>query len=125
MRTEGDGDRRAGRRESAFFRLGAFAVRRRRSIILIWILVVVAAFPFLGKLSGRLSQGGFEVPGSQSDQVKQALQHDFHRSNLTDTLVMHSDSLTARAPDFLAAFGRVRAALLKAPDVESLSDPYA
>src|SRR5207253_11076322 len=111
MRTEGDGDRRAGRRESAFFRLGAFAVRRRRSIILIWILVVVAAFPFLGKLSGRLSQGGFEVPGSQSDRVKQALEHDFHRSNLTDTLVLHADTLTARDPAFRAAFAKVASAL--------------
>src|SRR5919201_4461758 len=125
MGTDGDGARKRGAQRTAFFRLGAFALRRRRFIIPAWIVVVVLAFPFLGKLADRLSQGGFEVPGSQSDRVKQAVEHDFHRSNLTDTLVLHSDTLTARDAAFRTAFARVSAALLKAPDVDSVSDPFS
>src|SRR5438105_3970067 len=122
MTQDGDGARRG--RRSAFFRLGAFVVRRRRAIIAIWILVVVASFPFLGRLSARLSQGGFEVPGSQSDRVKQVLEHDFHRSNLTDTLVLYSPTLTAREPAFRATFARVQSALSRGPEVQSVSDPF-
>src|ERR687888_396101 len=125
MGTDGDGARKPGTQKTAFYRLGAFALRRRRYIIPAWIVVVVLAFPFLGKLADRLSQGGFEVPGSQSDRVKQAVEHDFHRSNLTDTLVLDSATLTVRDAAFRTTFARVRAALKKAPDVESVSDPFS
>jgi uncharacterized membrane protein YdfJ with MMPL/SSD domain len=56
-----------GTRASMFYRLGAFAVRRRWAVLAVWVLVFLAAMPMLGKLTDRLSQGGFEVPGSQSD----------------------------------------------------------
>jgi putative drug exporter of the RND superfamily len=125
MGSDGDGARRRVTRETAFYRLGAFALRGRRFIVAIWILVVVLAFPFLGKLADRLSQGGFEVPGSQSDRVKTSVEQNFHRSALTDTLVLHSDSVTVQDPAFRRTYLRVRTALLNAPDVVSVSDPFS
>jgi RND superfamily putative drug exporter len=115
-----------GQRRSAFYRLGARAVRRRWVVLGIWILLFLAAGPLLGKLTNRLSQGGFEVPGSQSDQVRRAIEQDFTGEfEFSDTLVMHSDVLTAQDPPFRAAFEQVRNALVVAPGVGAVNDPYA
>ena len=111
---------------SAFYRLGAFAVRRRRAILGIWLLTFAAATPFLGKLSARLSQGGFEVAGSQSDQVKRALESQFKgQFEFKDLLVMNSPSLTADQPQFKAVVAGVTSALKEAPGVGAVLDPYA
>jgi RND superfamily putative drug exporter len=115
-----------GQRGSAFYRLGARAVRRRWVVLGIWLLLFLAAGPLLGKLTNRLSQGGFEVPGSQSDQVRRAIEQDFKGEfQFSDTLVMHSDALTAQDPPFRAAFEQVRTALVAAPGVGAVNDPYA
>jgi RND superfamily putative drug exporter len=120
---QGDGMRE---RRSAFYRVGAFAVRRRWWVMATWLAVFVLMGPFLGKLTDRLSQGGFEVPGSQSDQVKRAIENDFKgQYEFTDTLVMHSETLTAQDPGFHTVFDRVRQALLGAPGVGAVDDPYA
>jgi RND superfamily putative drug exporter len=80
----------------------------------------------LKKLNDRLSQGGFEVPGSQSFQVTKTLERDFKgQFEFTDLLVMRSTGLRATDPAFHAAFARVRAALAKAPGIGAVSDPYA
>ena len=111
---------------SAFYRLGSFAVRRRWMVLAVWVLIFLAVSPLLGKLNARLSQGGFEVPGSQSDQVRRAIETEFRgQFEFTDLLVLHSDSLTAQDGQFREAFGAVRAALMKAPGVAAVSDPYA
>jgi RND superfamily putative drug exporter len=125
-----DGDRAETRLWSAgrsrFYRFGAFAVRRRRRVVLAWVVLFLAMGPLLGKLNARLSQGGFEVPGSQSDEVRLAIQKDFKgQYEFNDTLVMHSDSLTADDPQFQAAFAAIRDALLKAPGVGDVKDPYS
>ncbi len=111
---------------SRFYRLGAFAYRRRVWILIGWLVIFVAVGPALGRLSDNLSQGGFEVPGSQSDQVVKAIEQDFSgQFELTDLLVMRSETLTATDPAFRSAFQRVRAELMKAPGVAAVADPYA
>src|SRR4051812_9815272 len=84
-----------GAPRNRFYRLGAFSFRRRGPVLIVWLVVLFLAMPFLQKLSGRLSQGGFEVPGSQSDQVKRTVEADFHQSELTDSLVLRSASASA------------------------------
>jgi len=129
MQGDGDGQRRrlaAGARRTRFYRLGAWAVRRRWVVLAVWVVAFLAMGPFLGKLNARLSQGGFEVPGSQSDQVRVAIDRDFKgQYEFSDTLVMHSDSLTAQDPRFKAAFEKIKAALVNAPGVAEVKDPYA
>ena len=110
---------------SRFYRLGSFAYRRRGWVLLAWFAILISVGPALGKISDNLSQGGFEVPGSQSDFVAKAVEGDFSGTDLTDLLVMQSDDLTATAPQFRAAFAKVRAALLEAPGVAAVADPYA
>jgi RND superfamily putative drug exporter len=109
---------------SRFYRLGSFAYRRRGWVLLAWLILFVAVGPALMKLSDNLSQGGFEVPGSQSDFVANAVETDFSATEITDLLVMKSDKLTAASPEFRNAFLKVRDALLKAPGVAAVSDPY-
>ena len=117
---------RGNGREGAFYRLGAFAVRRRWIMVALWIAALVAAFVPLRELGDRLSQGGFEVPGSQSDRVQQAVLTEFSgQFEFTDQLVMRSELLRAHDPAFRAAFEGVRAALLGAPGVGMVTDPYA
>ncbi len=126
-----------------FYRLGAFAFRRRWPVLVVWLVVLVLAMPFLKQLSGRLSQGGFEVPGSQSDQVKKAVEADFHQSELTDSLVLRSTSTSAAACPatngtspavapcpFADAFHRIASALAEPTsdgfhEVIAVADPFA
>ena len=128
MEVTGNAQRGPARRggHSVFYRLGAFAVRRRWIVLVVWVLVFLAVSPLLGKLNARLSQGGFEVPGSQSDQVRRAIETEFKgQFEFTDLLVLHSDSVSAQDAQFHQTFDAVRAALLNAPGVGAVTDAYA
>lgn len=94
-------------------------------MIAAWVLSMAALGPQLGQMQDRMSNGGFEVPGSQSDQVKNIIEDDFTgQYNLSDLLVMHSDSVAATDPEFQAVFEEVSAALMDAPGVAAVSNPY-
>lgn len=110
---------------SRFYKLGAFTVRRRRWVLVGWLLLLVLAGPQLAKLQDRLSQGGFEVPGSQSDQVKRIIERDFKSQHqFNDLLVFKSNSLVATDPAYKDAVEKAVAALRSEPGVASLTDPY-
>jgi RND superfamily putative drug exporter len=111
---------------SRFYRLGQFTYRRRWWVLAAWILIFMGMSQPLGKISDRLSNGGFEVPGSQSDRVKRAIESDFSgQFDLTDLLVLRSKTLTAADPRFRAVFEDVRDALASQPGVAQITDPYA
>ncbi len=115
-----------GVKRSWFARMGAFSYRRRWWVIGAWVVLFAASVPLLGVLGERLSQGGFEVPGSQSDRVTKAFRADFasKQFEFADLLVMDSETLTAQDPAFRAEFERVREALGDAPGVLAVADPY-
>lgn len=107
------------------YRLGAFAYRRRWLVLLAWILIFVAMMGPLQKITDRLSQGGFEVPGSQSDTVKRAIESDFKGlTDLTDLLVLKSETLRATDPQYRSVFERIKTEVSKAPGVAFVSDPF-
>jgi uncharacterized membrane protein YdfJ with MMPL/SSD domain len=58
-------------------RLAGVLGRRRRWVVAIWVAVVVCALPFAARQTEHLTGGGFDVPGSQSLAVSEALQKDF------------------------------------------------
>jgi len=133
MSTPADGNGRVGTtggngpalQRSRLARLGAISVRRRWAVLGVWLVVFLAMGPFLGKLNARLSQGGFEVPGSQSDQVKRDIDTQFKgQFEFTDLLVLNSGTLSATDPKFHAVFDSTRAALLRSPGVGAVSDSY-
>jgi uncharacterized membrane protein YdfJ with MMPL/SSD domain len=61
----------------AMTRLAAFLGRRRRWVLGAWVLIVALALPFASKQTDHLTGGGFDVPGSQSMKVSEALQGQF------------------------------------------------
>jgi uncharacterized membrane protein YdfJ with MMPL/SSD domain len=60
--------------QAAMDRLERFVARRRRLVLGVWGLVLLASLPFAAMQTKHLTAGGFEVPGSQSlttvDQLK-------------------------------------------------------
>ena len=59
--------------QRAMDRLEAFVDRRRRFILVGWLLLLIAALPFTLKQTDHLTSGGFTVPGSGSEAVDQAI----------------------------------------------------
>jgi uncharacterized membrane protein YdfJ with MMPL/SSD domain len=58
-------------------RLAGVLGRRRRWIVAVWVAILVCALPFAAKQTDHLTGGGFDVPGSQSEAVSEALQNKF------------------------------------------------
>jgi putative drug exporter of the RND superfamily len=123
--TNGNQSRTVAGERSRFYRLAQFSYRRRWTVLVVWLIVLAVALPAVMRLADRLSQGGFEVPGSQSQRVAQAVKTDFHRSDLTDSLVVHSASLVATDPEFRRVLQSSHAGLSRGPGVESVGDPYS
>jgi uncharacterized membrane protein YdfJ with MMPL/SSD domain len=58
-------------------RLAGVLGRRRRLVLGIWVAIVVLALPFAMKQTEHLTGGGFDVPGSESKAVADAMQGVF------------------------------------------------
>ena len=59
--------------QSMMLRLDALLRRRKRLVLIVWVLILLAAVPLAARQSEDLSSGGFGVPGSQSAAVDSAL----------------------------------------------------
>jgi uncharacterized membrane protein YdfJ with MMPL/SSD domain len=94
--------------QTVMLRLDALIRRRRTLFLAAWALIVLAALPFAARQSEHLSGGGFDVPGSQSVAVQQAVVRDFERaqgSTLAAVLVPHGDATSAQLRAALAEVG--------------------
>jgi putative drug exporter of the RND superfamily len=76
-------------------------------VVGVWVVIVVLALPFAAKQTDHLTGGGFDVPGSQSERVNQALQDEFG-SQADQISVLLKASPQASAADRAAAVDRVR-----------------
>ncbi|HYJ22836.1 MAG TPA: MMPL family transporter [Solirubrobacterales bacterium] len=95
--------------------------RRRRWVLGIWVLVVIAALPFAARQTEHLTGGGFDVPGSQSQAVADSMQGVFAREATGIAVLLRAEpgaNPAARA----AAVDRVRREVAK---VEGISLPPA
>jgi RND superfamily putative drug exporter len=92
---------------NAMNRLAQFLGRRRRWVVAAWVLIVVLALPFASKQTDHLTGGGFDVPGSQSMKVSEAVQEDFgSRADGIAVVLKAAPGATAAQRD--AAVARVR-----------------
>ncbi len=66
-----------GASPTLFGRLALFSVRRRRAVMLVWLVLTVAAAPLAIGVSGALSGAGWEAQGSIAQQVRDELRADF------------------------------------------------
>jgi uncharacterized membrane protein YdfJ with MMPL/SSD domain len=72
----------------AMIQMAKFLGRRRRLVVAAWALIVVASLPLAARQTEHLTGGGFDVPGSESKVVADALQGDFaeHASGIAVSL---------------------------------------
>jgi RND superfamily putative drug exporter len=88
-------------------KLAAFLGRRRRLVLVAWIAVLVLALPFASHQTDHLTGGGFDVPGSQSKAVSDALEKSF-ASSADGIVVLLAPEGDATPAQRAAAVGRVR-----------------
>ncbi len=91
----------------AMIRLAGFLARKRRLVVAAWVLVVLAALPFAARQTEHLTGGGFDVPGSQSKAVGDAMQGVF-ASEANGIAVLLRATPEASGAERAAAVQRVR-----------------
>src|SRR2546425_258590 len=84
-------------------RLGRFAVRRRRRILIGTVVGVVLAGASGGSVIGHLSNGGFTDPKSDSQRAVDVLDHVFHAGNPNLVLLVTARSGTVDDPAVVQA----------------------
>lgn len=109
--------------EHWFARLGRFAARRRRPVMLVWLVLALAAAPLAVTLTGALSGAGWEAQGSIAQRVRDELRTDFPRVGAeAAVVVIRQDTPIADDPSAVAA---VVAGLTGAKGVRGVADPLA
>ncbi|HEX8053983.1 MAG TPA: MMPL family transporter [Thermoleophilaceae bacterium] len=96
--------------QRAMDKLSSFIERRRRLVVAIWVVALLAAMPFAARQTEHLTSGGFTSPGSSSQKVDAALGSfpSVNREGLVAVLAMDRD---ASRKDLNAALARLRRAV--------------
>src|SRR5215207_5290386 len=107
--------------QTAMLRLDRTLRRHKCAVLIVWAAIVLAAVPFAARQSEDLSSGGFDVPGSQSAAVDDALARfpGVQRAQLAAVLVGEQ---SASEVQLRAAVDRVAAA---AGPIDGVSLPDA
>jgi uncharacterized membrane protein YdfJ with MMPL/SSD domain len=100
----------------AMTRLAGILGRRRRWVLGAWVLIVVLALPFAAQQTDHLTGGGFDVPGSQSLKVSEAVQNEFG-SQADGISVVLKAAPDATAAERAEAVSRVRSEVATLDDV--------
>ena len=104
-----------------FSRLAATMARRRRTVIVVWLLVAFAAAPLALTLTGALSGAGWEPQGSTAQKVRDELRTDFPALGAENPVVVYSQKTSIVSdPSGLAALVRT---LEAAPGARSVANP--
>ena len=104
--------------QAFMLRLDAFVRRRRRLVIGAWLVLLLAAVPLALRQSENLSGGGFGVPGSQAEQVEEAIERNFPGVEPTQLAAVLVPQRGAGAAQRRAALERLAAAVDRVDRVE-------
>jgi RND superfamily putative drug exporter len=96
--------------------LAKFLGRRRRWVLVGWVAVLAIALPIASHQTDHLTGGGFDVPGSQSKAVSDALQRDFADKTGGITVALRA-GVDASPAARTAAVDRVRRAVARLDEV--------
>ncbi|MDA0172239.1 MMPL family transporter [Solirubrobacter taibaiensis] len=88
-------------------RLERLITRRRRLVLIVWLVIVVVSIPFAGRQTENLTGGGFETAGSGSQVVADALGSDFEGQQ-AESLSVVIDNRAGDAAKLAAAVDRVQ-----------------
>jgi uncharacterized membrane protein YdfJ with MMPL/SSD domain len=87
--------------------LARAAATRRWRFVIVWVALLALALPFAGQVAGSLSNGGFDVPGSQSMQLI-AARDAAGLGAQPFTLLVVSDDAAATTARFASAYATMR-----------------
>ncbi len=90
--------------------LAGFLGRRRRWVLFAWIAVLAVALPLASHQTDHLTGGGFDVPGSESKAVSDALENDFSAKTGGIVVLLQAERRAGTAAR-AAAVDRVRRAV--------------
>ena len=107
--------------KALFSRLAASMARHRRSVIALWLIVILGAAPLALSLTGALSGAGWDAKGSVAEAVRFELRSDFPALGAENPVVVFSQtSPITESPEALSA---LVAELGDGPSVLSVVDP--
>jgi len=95
--------------------LGRFAYRWRWPIVIAWLLLFVAAAPFLTRIQEPLKVGGFSSPKTESARSIARLERDLKIAPSTMVVIFQSERFSADDPAFVA---QTRTALARVPNLD-------
>src|SRR3954462_6226315 len=104
-------------------RLATFCYRRRWSVLIAWVVLLVGANVLAQTVGGDLLKT-FSLPGSQSQSAFDALGRNFDRKGDTGTLVFKVTDGSATDPAVKAAVQPVLAELAKQPHGQQINSPF-
>jgi RND superfamily putative drug exporter len=96
--------------------LAGFLGRRRRWVVLAWVVVLAVTLPIASHQTDHLTGGGFDVPGSESKAVSDSLESDFSSKTGSITVLLRAEAGAGPAAR-AAAVSRVRRAVAKLDEV--------
>lgn len=102
-------------------RLARFSVRRRRTVILLWLAVTLAAAPLALTLTGGLSGAGWEPQGTESTKVRDELRAEHPSLGAESAIVVYRQS--SPISEDPAGLDAVVASLERTPGVAAVTDP--
>ena len=109
--------------EHWFARLGRLSARRRRQLMLAWLVLTLAAAPLAVTLNGALSGAGWEAQGSIAQRVRDELRSDFPQVGAEAAVVVINQA--SPVADDGSAVAAVIAALDGSPGVKAVADPLS
>ena len=108
-------------KEAWFARLARFSARRRKTVMLVWLVATLLAAPLALTLTGALSGAGWEAQGSTSVKVRNELRQDFPGLGAEAAVVVYrQDATVASDPSGVNA---LVADLQGAPGTAGVVDP--
>jgi len=111
-------------RDGLMDRLGAFIVARRRRVLALSVLAVIAAAVVGSGLFGRLQSGGFDDPGSDSARAATLLAERFDAAPADVVVVVSTSGTSVDDPATLTAGTALTARLTAEPGVKNVTSYF-
>ncbi|MEP7114034.1 MAG: MMPL family transporter, partial [Ilumatobacteraceae bacterium] len=110
-------------RDHWFSRLGQFSARRRKPLMLVWLIAALAAAPLAITVNGALSGAGWEAQGSIAQRVRDELRTDFPQVGAEAAIVVVHQATPIGGDR--SGVSAVVTALTGADGVKAVADPLA
>jgi RND superfamily putative drug exporter len=107
------------------YRLGHWAVRRRRRVLALWVAVLIGATVASGAFGGTTTDG-FAIPGTESQEAMDLLEERFPAQSGSSARIVFASAAgtTLDEPAARAAIAETLAAVADGPEVIDVSDPF-